>query len=516
MYDAQKKFISTVSAANLVKGSYWFAAYSVTANGFTVTPQAVVGNENVAYIRFTVLKSQMGEYPMIAVDEEIKYTVEGFLADNVKVKSKNIVGLNPGGSFDDSGFVKSVNGNTPDENGNVEIDLPDGGGHFVEGAGELVFSHTATFATDSEATLGVPVPGVSVVATLNAVYWLEVNGEMLKCHWEKDSSSSGMILNTRILYDEGRNEWVRSMSGMVMVYAQTAGTYTYSLYAPSNDPMLDPRYIPANVAKKSDIPTGGSASIDVTAQVGQTIIVKEVDASGKPTKWESADYQPRTHWSEEAVILPDTPLQFVDGQLEIPTQYAPITLNAGETYKIMWNGVEYSCICTETYMDGARCLIVGNFSAVFGTGDTGEPFAIIATEEVVAMAALDGSTSVTLSIKGVVCTPIPGKYLANAFPYYIEVTTTTADDGTKTMTIKETAAELRPLCNSGRTMIVRKSLRDDANGHFATLFIPLYSKYVWDDGKVQLYFHSKYGTTASNVVIICISADGTVVVTDNF
>jgi hypothetical protein len=253
MYDAQKKFISTVSAANLVKGSYWFAAYSVTANGFTVTPQAVVGNENVAYIRFTVLKSQMGEYPMIAVDEEIKYTVEGFLADNVKVKAKNIVGLNPGGSFDDSGFVKSVNGNTPDENGNVEIDLPDGGGHFVEGAGELVFSHTATFATDSDATFGVPVPGVSVAATLNAVYWLEVNGEMLKCHWEKDSSSSGMILNTRILYDEGRNEWVRSMSGTVMVYAQTPGTYTYSLYAPSNDPMLDPKYIPPNLARKSDI-----------------------------------------------------------------------------------------------------------------------------------------------------------------------------------------------------------------------------------------------------------------------
>jgi hypothetical protein len=253
MYDAQKKFISTVSAANLVKGSYWYAAYSATANGFTVTPQAVVGNENVAYIRFTVLKSQMGEYPMIAVDEEIKYTVEGFLADNVKVKSKNIVGLNPGGSFDDSGFVKSVNGNTPDENGNVEIDLPDGGGHFVEGAGELVFSHTATFATDSDATFGVPVPGVSVAATLNAVYWLEVNGEMLKCHWEKDSSSSGMILNTRILYDEGRNEWVRSMSGTVMVYAQTPGTYTYSLYAPSNDPMLDPKYIPPNLARKSDI-----------------------------------------------------------------------------------------------------------------------------------------------------------------------------------------------------------------------------------------------------------------------
>lgn len=50
----------------------------------------------------------------------------------------------------------------------------------------------------------------------------------------------------------------------------------------------------------------GGTSIDVTAQVGQTIVVKEVDANGKPTKWESADYQPRTHWEETTTIKGDT------------------------------------------------------------------------------------------------------------------------------------------------------------------------------------------------------------------
>lgn len=34
---------------------------------------------------------------------------------------------------------------------------------------------------------------------------------------------------------------------------------------------------------------GGGASIDVTAKVGQTIVVKEVDANGKPTEWAAAD-----------------------------------------------------------------------------------------------------------------------------------------------------------------------------------------------------------------------------------
>lgn len=40
----------------------------------------------------------------------------------------------------------------------------------------------------------------------------------------------------------------------------------------------------------TDVETSSSGtSIDVTAQVGQTIVVKEVDANGKPTAWESAD-----------------------------------------------------------------------------------------------------------------------------------------------------------------------------------------------------------------------------------
>lgn len=50
-------------------------------------------------------------------------------------------------------------------------------------------------------------------------------------------------------------------------------------------------YLPDDVALKSDIPEGGGgADIDVVAEVGQTIIVKEVDENGKPTKWESADF----------------------------------------------------------------------------------------------------------------------------------------------------------------------------------------------------------------------------------
>jgi hypothetical protein len=45
----------------------------------------------VAYARFTFYKTGFGEHPMMAVDEEIRYTVEGFLADDIKVKAGNVV-----------------------------------------------------------------------------------------------------------------------------------------------------------------------------------------------------------------------------------------------------------------------------------------------------------------------------------------------------------------------------------------------------------------------------------------
>lgn len=113
LYDANKKFVHTVSATNLVKGNYWYVGYEATENGFTATPNSVVGNENVAYIRFTVLKARCSDYPMIAVNEEIKYSVEGLLADGVKVKGDSVLLTSPGGkafrlTVSDSGTLSAT------------------------------------------------------------------------------------------------------------------------------------------------------------------------------------------------------------------------------------------------------------------------------------------------------------------------------------------------------------------------------------------------------------------------
>ncbi|MBQ4140038.1 MAG: collagen-like protein [Clostridia bacterium] len=241
---------------------------------------------------------------------------------------------------------------------------------FIEGAGEPFFEHTATFATDAAAKSGVQLTDVTVTAMLDTVYWLEVNGELLKCHWERITLGS-------VLCDEDGNEWVTYNFAGVSVSAPSAGTYTYKLYAPTDELMLEPNRLPPNIAKKSDIPD--AVLNPATASVGQTIIVKEVDANGKPTKWKSADYQPRTHWSEEGQedIVPEltfTPiLNESMGVYQHPL--APFELVEGKTYTVIFDGIEYSCTAKQATLDGMEGIFIGN--GVLMGENTGEPFAIM-------------------------------------------------------------------------------------------------------------------------------------------
>lgn len=194
---------------------------------------------------------------------------------------------------------------------------------------------------------------------------------------------------------------------------------------------------------------GGSASIDVTAEVGQTIRVKEVDANGKPTKWEAAPYQPRTHWEEETLLFSGT---FDAESLQYGVA-VDFTLTDGETYKVMWNGVEYSCLARYMPSDnGEKFLVLGNVDLALGTGDTGEPFLLIVLAGVLVDFAISEYTSVELSITGQKVNVIPSKYLKNALPHYVELVD---GDGTGNFVTMETPENLIAQYNSGRAIFAK-------------------------------------------------------------
>lgn len=140
-------------------------------------------------------------------------------------------------------------------------------------------------------------------------------------------------------------------------------------------------YLPDDVALKSDIPEGGSgANIDVVASVGQTIVVEEVDADGKPTKWKAADYQERTHWKEEGQedIVPEltfTPiLNSSMGVYQHPL--APFELVEGKTYTVIFDGVSYTCTAFASALDDSMTAVAIGNTALAGGANTGEPFAL--------------------------------------------------------------------------------------------------------------------------------------------
>lgn len=181
-------------------------------------------------------------------------------------------------------------------------------------------------------------------------------------------------------------------------------------------------YINIEDNENVEVPEGGGTSIDVTAEVGQTVIVKEVDADGKPTAWESADYQPRTHYEIDNVpYIPETTVtEWEDGAAALTSNASIIE---GETYTVNYNGTAYESVCIN--VDGM--LWLGNYDAMTGEGDTGEPYvmAIIGNENEVfiyMLIPLDGSASVTISVVGKEVVKIPDKYLSDATkPVYVKV-----------------------------------------------------------------------------------------------
>lgn len=191
----------------------------------------------------------------------------------------------------------------------------------------------------------------------------------------------------------------------------------------------------------TDVETPSSgASIDVTAQVGQTIVVKEVDVNGKPTAWESADYQERTHWHDVVGT------SLVEAEITSSgSSIAKIRLKNERYYLVVWDGVEYVCeckICTykDTSSDGeTRGHYLGNpsridWSRVQGT-DNGIPFTVFKGDWGGMSCYYDDSETHAISIYQVDMNKIPAEYLPSGSAYsrfkptvFCEETTVTTAD----------------------------------------------------------------------------------------
>lgn len=170
-------------------------------------------------------------------------------------------------------------------------------------------------------------------------------------------------------------------------------------------------------ADKEEI-AGMVNGVDVTAKPGQLIRVKETDENGKPTSWEPVPWG----YTEDGMveILPEVDLtEFTDPIFgKAWMVYEAPNLTVGETYTVIYNGVEFECVCypgEATGLNlGADFLAMGNFTIV-GGDNTGEPFAMVVFPDLPQIVCVDlvGSTSVRIGFMAEVeiVHKLPAKFL---------------------------------------------------------------------------------------------------------
>lgn len=402
-YNDKRERVANMGIGNVVSGSQYYANnYTRTSDGFSVQIPASVTltNLNATYIRMVFPMTCVGENPMLSIDEPIKYTVEGFLADGVKVKGENVIGT-PGQTTPDWVATKKLEGGNvvyiPEQTvsssmwNNLQVAFQPGMLYDVYINGTLY-----TREADANGSQGV---------LLGNSASMSLNDDPFCIMWAGGTATSGMFFKDS------------SISSPVTLKVTDHAYYVYD--------KMPEDYLPDGVVKSVngtkpdfygnvEVESGGGG-VDVSASVGQTIVVKEVDANGKPTKWEAADYQPRTHWSEETVVLEETTIiPNEEGEL----MFTPLAVpSVGDICKVTYNGTEYECKAIDvSALTGVECVYLGN-AEVLGDANTDEPFGVMlftAGGGGAMLLPLDEAETFTLSISGEVVIKIPEKYIPSA------------------------------------------------------------------------------------------------------
>lgn len=175
-------------------------------------------------------------------------------------------------------------------------------------------------------------------------------------------------------------------------------------------------YLPDNNAVQY---TEQTLTEEQKAQARQNIgaaAVGDSGGSGGVTSWNDLPGKP--FGSEFVDILPETTVD-IDSDAGFGVIPAELALEVGKEYAIMYNGVEYR---VSNGMEFGGQFYIGNIGVLAeGLPITEEPFVIVYSiigEDDAgnslygwAIVPLDGSASVTLSIRGEVVTQIPDKYI---------------------------------------------------------------------------------------------------------
>lgn len=223
-----------------------------------------------------------------------------------------------------------------------------------------------------------------------------------------------------------------------------------------------------------NIPQGGGVSDPGTAH--QQLVS---DASGKAVWVDRLAYP----YTGQVDVLPETTLTYMgeEGGMKLHTLTTSLLgmLEEGKTYQVACNGTAYDCPVVSA--DGGLAFVLGNASAVGSEGGNPDaPFSMIVYNDADTIAsqgfggicaALDGATSVTISImgEGTVYKTLPEEYLPDnrvitAHATLTKMNTTDTEFGEWDMTFDE----LWEAFNAGHDVRVLCAYTGNASGDTPT------------------------------------------------
>ena len=140
------------------------------------------------------------------------------------------------------------------------------------------------------------------------------------------------------------------------------------------------------------------------------------------------DYMPEGYPSksvETVTLMEEQEVTFANrGGIYTATAPVKIDISDGQTYTVVWDGVEYSCVGH----DSEQGTYIGN-PAAFGAESTGEPFVYLEDGSLYMWGSYDTATSHTIGVTGpdTVYKTIDKKFLPEAGKFVVDATNLPSD-----------------------------------------------------------------------------------------
>lgn len=339
--------------------------------------------------------------------------------------------------------VKSVNGNFPDESGNVEIDVPEG----ADGQRGTGILKTTTAPSSYTTAIGSYVPKYRIaLSTLKSQSKVDtvLIGDIIQNSYYQYQID---YLDSSYAYISATRVSLRGATGAAGAAGSDANVTAENITAALGYTPANPDDITAveEVYRGPEPPTDPNVKLWVNTS-------KPGGGTSAPADWDAAEGEPghilnRTHYTETGeVILPETVLEDMEGQFM--AAYEGGQLVDGQLYEVTYNGEVYTSKCV--YSDGG--FLLGYLPVIADLAEE-KPFMFAVVEGMIMLVAYDGATSVTVSIKQLVVHPIKEHFLpSNLQTYVIDMMNLNLDDKKHTqVSYDEIAAALY----SGRRVVLR-------------------------------------------------------------